>query len=216
MREYDLTTKDISPSQVDLHGFTLKQRAFTPVYDGGTIFSCDLREYVFNGLSDAETRAALWKVLLGVHSFKPSLWEEETVSNISLYSEFVREFILERNSQCGKSDCRDVPNPLDVTWKKSNTTIVDVNALSNESQWSRDFGDSEIRDIIWKDCERTYSESSFFVMNKAIMARILYIFGKLNRSVGYVQGMNELLAPLLYAFAKAEDASVIITWLLDS
>ena len=40
------------------------------------------------------------------------------------------------------------------------------------------------------------------------MARILYIFGKLNQSVEYVQGMNELLAPIVYAFAQAEDPSV--------
>ena len=51
--------------------------------------------------------------------------------------------------------------------------------------------------------------------NKAIMARILYIFGKLNQSVEYVQGMNELLAPILYAFAQAEDPSVIIHWVCE-
>lgn len=32
--------------------------------------------------------------------------------------------------------------------------------------------------------------------------RILFIYAKLNPGVGYVQGMNELLAPLYYVFAK--------------
>ncbi|KAI8890651.1 RabGAP/TBC [Backusella circina FSU 941] len=35
--------------------------------------------------------------------------------------------------------------------------------------------------------------------------RILFIYAKLNPGVGYVQGMNELLAPIYYVFAKDED-----------
>ncbi|KAI9247500.1 rab-GTPase-TBC domain-containing protein [Phascolomyces articulosus] len=34
--------------------------------------------------------------------------------------------------------------------------------------------------------------------------RILFIYAKLNPGVGYVQGMNELLAPIYYVFAKDE------------
>jgi hypothetical protein len=33
------------------------------------------------------------------------------------------------------------------------------------------------------------------------MARILFIYAKLNPGVKYVQGMNELLAPIYYIFA---------------
>jgi hypothetical protein len=35
--------------------------------------------------------------------------------------------------------------------------------------------------------------------------RILFIYAKLNPGVGYVQGMNEILAPIYYVFAKDED-----------
>ena len=215
MREYDLTTKDASSSLLDHHGLTSKEKAITPLYNGGDLFICDLREYAYNGLPDAKTRASLWKVLLNTYSLKPSLWEGETTKNVSMYSEFVREFIIDRNSQCGKPNSWDVPNPLDVTWKQNKPNSDYEHLVTNESQWSRDFGDTELRDIIWKDCERTYSEIAFFVTNKAIMARILYIFGKLNQSVEYVQGMNELLAPILYAFAQAEDPSVIIHWVCE-
>ncbi|CAO3692723.1 unnamed protein product [Rhizopus stolonifer] len=40
-----------------------------------------------------------------------------------------------------------------------------------------------------------------------VIERILYIYAKLNPGVGYVQGMNELLAPIYYVFAAkaAED-----------
>lgn len=34
------------------------------------------------------------------------------------------------------------------------------------------------------------------------MARILYIYAKLNPGLKYVQGMNEILAPLFYVFSQ--------------
>ncbi|KAI8142437.1 rab-GTPase-TBC domain-containing protein, partial [Fennellomyces sp. T-0311] len=37
-----------------------------------------------------------------------------------------------------------------------------------------------------------------------VIERILFIYAKLNPGVGYVQGMNELLAPIYYVFAKDE------------
>ncbi|KAI7854604.1 rab-GTPase-TBC domain-containing protein [Circinella umbellata] len=38
-----------------------------------------------------------------------------------------------------------------------------------------------------------------------VIERILFIYAKLNPGVGYVQGMNELLAPIYYVFAKEDD-----------
>jgi hypothetical protein len=35
-----------------------------------------------------------------------------------------------------------------------------------------------------------------------VLARILFIFAKLNPGVCYVQGMNEILAPIYYIFAS--------------
>lgn len=37
-----------------------------------------------------------------------------------------------------------------------------------------------------------------------MMARILFIYAKLNPGLKYVQGMNEILAPLFYVFSKSE------------
>jgi hypothetical protein len=60
--------------------------------------------------------------------------------------------------------------------------------------------DAELRREIEKDVERTHSELSFFSQpaHTAAMARILFVFAKCNSGVRYIQGMNELLAPLLY------------------
>jgi len=66
-----------------------------------------------------------------------------------------------------------------------------------------------MREIIWKDTLRTYSDIAFFnSYNKEVIARMLFVFGKLNRGVQYVQGMNELVAPLLYVFAESEMENV--------
>ena len=39
------------------------------------------------------------------------------------------------------------------------------------------------------------------------MKRALFIFAKLNQGLNYVQGMNELLAPLYYQFRNDADAA---------
>jgi hypothetical protein len=63
--------------------------------------------------------------------------------------------------------------------------------------------DAELRAEILKDVERTYPEMAFFCQpeHAAAMARILLVYAKLNAGVRYIQGMNELLAPLLYVCA---------------
>ena len=37
------------------------------------------------------------------------------------------------------------------------------------------------------------------------LLRILFLFAKLNPGITYVQGMNELLAPIYYVFARPDD-----------
>lgn len=60
--------------------------------------------------------------------------------------------------------------------------------------------DSILRLEIFKDVERTHAELAFFAdpVHTGALSRILLVYAKLNAGVGYIQGMNELLAPLLY------------------
>ena len=39
-------------------------------------------------------------------------------------------------------------------------------------------------------------------INRQVIARILFIYAKLNPGQGYVQGMNELIGPIYYCFAN--------------
>lgn len=180
--------------------------ALTPFYRDGPIFECEVRNYAFNGLPDQKTRSSVWKMLLRSYPYQPSKWTESHQSNIDQYNVFANEFIYSKNNAIGKEGCRFLPNPIDVSWKRSaDYNPAEDDGSSNESKWSKDFGDTEMREIIWKDTERTYSDISFFHdHNRQVLARLLYVFGKLNSGIQYVQGMNELLAPLLYVFAEAE------------
>lgn len=182
------------------------ERGLSPIYRNGPLFECDVREAAFNGLPDQKTRSIVWKMLLNSYPYQPSKWEETSKTNVEQYRVFVDEFVVAKNASLGKENCMLIPNPLDVTWRQSaDYRPEDDDGVTNESKYSRDFGDSEIRDIIWKDTNRTYADLDFYnKYNKQVLARLLFIFGKLNTGVQYVQGMNELLAPLLYVFAEAE------------
>lgn len=206
MRCYDLTGMN-DKTIIDKKEESLEEACLTPFYENGPLFECDVREAAFNGISDDKRRATIWKMLLGIYPYDPSKWAESHQSNIDQYKVFVQEFLTSRNEALGRKNNSFVPNPLDVSWRKSPSYDPDEDDhTSNESKHSREFGDTEVRDIIWKDTQRTYADVEFFCLyNKNVLARMLYVFAKLNAGVQYVQGMNELLAPLLYVFAKAEE-----------
>lgn len=48
------------------------------------------------------------------------------------------------------------------------------------------------------------------------MARVLFIYAKLNKGIKYVQGMNEVIAILYYCFWKFGSDSVISTQYMES
>ena len=67
---------------------------------------------------------------------------------------------------------------------------------------------------IERDVMRTHPDMHFFsgdgadaAAHRAEMRRALFLFAKLNPGLRYVQGMNELLAPLYHAFRTDPDAA---------
>eukprot|EP00897_Mesotaenium_endlicherianum_P007196 jgi/Mesen1/6504/ME000332S05508 len=76
------------------------------------------------------------------------------------------------------------------------------------------FWDTEMVEQIDRDVKRTHPDLSFFngqdaasLQTQEAMRRVLFIFAKLNPGIRYVQGMNEVLAPLLYVFASDSNPS---------
>jgi len=63
--------------------------------------------------------------------------------------------------------------------------------------------DQLLIDEIVKDVTRTHQTYEFFRREAAqSLANILFLYAKLNPGISYVQGMNELVAPLLWVCAK--------------
>lgn len=49
-----------------------------------------------------------------------------------------------------------------------------------------------------------------------VLARVLFIYAKLNQGVKYVQGMNEVLATLYYCFWQFNDEDVLPVKYMES
>jgi len=71
---------------------------------------------------------------------------------------------------------------------------------------------SEIMEQIDRDVKRAHpdmhffcSDSSFAKSNQESLKNALLIFAKLNAGIRYVQGMNEVLAPLFFVFRSDPD-----------
>ena len=80
------------------------------------------------------------------------------------------------------------------------------------SKWVEWHADENLRAEIRKDVDRTLPDYAFFScelpmgrVHHAAISRILFIYAKLNPGIRYVQGMNEVLAPIYYVFCQEID-----------
>ena len=81
-------------------------------------------------------------------------------------------------------------------------------SVSSESTWQTHFQDQELQEVIERDVLRTLPTLHFFSTPErvcsehgAALIRVLFVYAKTNSPIRYVQGMNEVLAPLYYVFA---------------
>ncbi|MBA0634186.1 hypothetical protein Godav_005282 [Gossypium davidsonii] len=92
-----------------------------------------------------------------------------------------------------------------------------------ESIWNQFFQDTEIIEQIDRDVKRTHPDMHFFSgdsplakSNQDALKDILIVFAKLNPGIRYVQGMNEILAPLFYVFRNDPDEEMAAAAEADS
>ncbi|RDB21320.1 TBC1 domain family member 5 [Hypsizygus marmoreus] len=74
-------------------------------------------------------------------------------------------------------------------------------SLHNENPWKEWFASVELRKTILQDVERTFPDIGFFREPEVQLqlTNILFLYSVKNPSIGYRQGMHEVLAPLYYA-----------------
>ncbi|XP_021830969.1 TBC1 domain family member 13 [Prunus avium] len=190
-----------------------------------TINLRELRRIASQGIPDgAGIRSTVWKLLLGYLPPDRGLWSSELAKKRSQYKHFKDELLM---------------NPSEITRKMDNCTNCDTDeskgqskgllsrseithgehplSLGQSSVWNQFFQDTEIIEQIDRDVKRTHPDLHFFSgdssdakSNQDALKNILIVFAKLNPGIRYVQGMNELLAPLFYVFKtdpNEEDAA---------
>ncbi|CAL9213734.1 unnamed protein product [Arabidopsis halleri] len=180
----------------------------------------ELRSLALQSLPDSPgIRSIVWKLLLGYLPPERSLWSTELKQKRSQYKHYKDELLT---------------SPSEITWKMVRSKGFDNYDLKSESRcmlarsritdedhplslgkasiWNTYFQDTETIEQIDRDVKRTHpdipffsAESSFALSNQESMKNILLVFAKLNQGIRYVQGMNEILAPIFYVFRNDPD-----------
>ncbi|CAB4318986.1 unnamed protein product [Prunus armeniaca] len=200
-----------------------------------------LQRIASSGLPDGGgLRATAWKLLLGYLPPSRDLWEKELIENRLKYAKLKEELLVSPSQltrkKVGLSYC-DHPADGVVAGPLKRHEISEEDhplSLGKASVWHQYFQHTEIAEQIDRDLQRTHpdlkffsGDSSFSRKHRESMRSILLLFAKLNPVIRYVQGMNEVLAPIYYVFstdtneqnagnAEADSFSCFVRLLSDS
>lgn len=151
--------------------------ALEPSPDTGRINLDTVRKYSFEGIpDDCGLRSIYWKLLLGYLPDDKTMWYDTVVEERKRYKD-LKEFFL--------APLRD---ELDKKASNPNYRTDDLDRLT----------------VIKNDVHRTLPDLHFFSVDGSgtrhgeSLVDILYVYSKTNTAIQYVQGMNEILAPILY------------------
>ncbi|GMQ07041.1 hypothetical protein CsSME_00051400 [Camellia sinensis var. sinensis] len=179
-----------------------------------------LQRVASSGLPDGGgLRATAWKLLLGYLPASRDLWEKELAENRLKYVKLKEELLLSptefsrRNGEVLNSNQQCADGDVDGPLERQDISNEDhpLN-LGKASVWHQFFQFTEIAEQIDRDLQRTHPDMKFFSgesslsrKNREAMRNILLLFAKLNPEIRYVQGMNEVLAPIFYVFSTDTD-----------
>jgi TBC1 domain family member 13 len=187
-----------------------------------------LRFLASKGIPD-KLRATVWSVLLGYLPVRLCNRAGAVASAREQYSIFLQEVVTrpQDDSATGSVASTGAGEPAAVGASAVAGAHVDpihlarvenvlddpltVHAAGGEGaggsagKWEQWHKDQELRLEIDKDLTRTNPSFDFFCQERNLdaMRRILFVYAKLNSGVRYVQGMNEVLAPLWWALATS-------------
>ncbi|KAK1264431.1 hypothetical protein QJS04_geneDACA016138 [Acorus gramineus] len=184
------------------------------------VIDLDRLQWMANyGLPDGGgLRATTWKLLLGYLPAARDSWEADLANNRSKYFALKEEELLnpstltQRYETSPSNKLESVNDVIGFLRRNKISTGDHPLSLSKASVWHQFFENTEIVEQIDRDVQRTHPSMKFFSgdssvgqKNQMAMRSILHLFAKLNPAIGYVQGMNEVLAPLFYIFSMDSD-----------
>mgnify|MGYP005991600513 CR=1 FL=1 len=135
----------------------------------------------------------------------------------ALCAQFIKAPLLSR-LPCDETDSdEEAPSPAPAPVQNDSAPLANADAAPRDPLSAPPAGrgvvlppcspepseDQLLIDEIVKDVTRTHQTYEFFRREAAqSLANILFLYAKLNPGISYVQGMNELVAPLLWVCAK--------------
>ncbi|KAI3826636.1 hypothetical protein L1987_00686 [Smallanthus sonchifolius] len=175
-----------------------------------TINMGELQRLASLGIPDgAGIRSTVWKLLLAYLPRDKGLWSSELAKKRSQYKNF-KEDLLKNPSEITRKLEESTSQNGEDKGLLSRSEIPEGEhplSLGKTSVWNQFFQDTEIIEQIDRDVKRTHPDMHFFSgdsasakANQEALKNILIIYAKLNPGIRYVQGMNEILAPLFYVF----------------
>ena len=186
-----------------------------------------LSQKMFEGIPDdiLSFRPLLWKISLNYLSLKPNEWESILNKNRTLYESYKKKYSINLSPLSKTRTKKIKDNPLsnnknslwekyfedkdlyesikkDILRTKSNMNFVSMPSVGNKEIPSKDIIIKTAIDL--KDntgLNQKKLNNTSFETNAEVMNRILFIYAKIHKDVSYVQGMNDLLAPIYYCFS---------------
>jgi len=149
-----------------------------------------VRQLAFRGVPK-NLRGIYWKLLLGYLPPEREQWSIQLQNQRNAYHTL-----------------------LSVALSEPRNTSENDHPLSNErnSGWYIHFKDIETKELIQRDVARTMPEERFFctpektnTIHGTALNNMLLVYAKNNARIGYVQGMNEVMAQIYYVFINSEN-----------
>ena len=194
-----------------------------------------LKSLSFRGIPEEvdSLQAIIWRILLGELPFDTDKWEETLLKNREAYDAFKEELIIQPNVKKSEKIVEDHPlsTSIDSTWHKYfkdqeiwDEIEKDVKRTRNELNYffkATDESQNVHSDRLMRQAELKKADLSlddrlnYIETHADVLARVLFIFAKLNPGIRYVQGMNEILAVLYYCFGRCNNPFLKTTFESD-
>ena len=182
-----------------------------------------LTELSENGLPDdlPEMRSLIWKINFEYLPLDPQKWGAFLISKRASYKNY-RTFVFEKlekelellegYDKMSIEDKKIMDKKthkivLEEICKDINRTHTEMNFFVKPIDKKNTFTQKELMELVetkrnctLKNINNTY-KINIVLTHADVLSRILFIYSKFEPEVSYVQGMNELLAPIYYCFS---------------
>ena len=175
------------------------------------------------GLPDdlPEIRSLIWKINLGYLPLEPQKWGTFLISKRTAYKKY-RTFVFQKlekeleslkgYDKMSEEEKKEMEKKthkliLEEICKDTNRTHTEMNFFVKPIDNKNTFTEKELlklvenkRNCTLKNINDTY-KINIVLTHADVLSRILFIYSKFEPEVSYVQGMNEILAPIYYCFS---------------